>query len=115
MKKYILSLVISLVALVALAQADSNKRIGVKFRNATILPKKIVFISYEPNTTGNNTTISVLMPFCSKRFRFKQGTKIYIANAEQVNKVMGGKRIDNETPFLIVKKENRGKTLDILN
>ncbi len=115
MKKYILGFIISLVTLFALAQEDSSKRITIKFRNASVLPKKMVFISYEPNTTGNSTTISVLMPFCSKRFRFKQGTKLYIANSEQVNTVMGGKRIDNETPFLIVKKENKGKTFDILD
>jgi hypothetical protein len=110
MKKYILSALLCLITLFVFSQENSEKRIAIKFRNASLLPKKVAFISYEPNAIGNGTTIAVLMPFCSKRFRFKIGTKIYLANPEQVNRVMGGKRIDNETPYLIVKKENKGKT-----
>jgi hypothetical protein len=110
MKKYILSALLCLVTLFVSSQENNNRRIAIKFRNASVLPKKIAFISYEPNATGNGTTIAVLMPFCSKKMRFKPGTKIYIATPDQVNTVMGGKRIDNDTPFLIVKKENRGKT-----
>jgi hypothetical protein len=115
MKKYILSALLCLITLFVFSQENSEKRIAIKFRNASLLPKKVAFISYEPNAIGNGTTIAVLMPFCSKRFRFKIGTKIYLANPEQVNRVMGGKRIDNETPYLIVKKENRKQPLILLS
>jgi hypothetical protein len=110
MKKYILSALLCLITLFVSSQENTDRRIAIKFRNASILPKKVAIISYEPNANGNGTTIAVLLPFCSKKMRFKAGTKIYIATPDQVNIVMGGKRIDNETPYLIVKKENKGKT-----
>ena len=42
-----------------------------------------------------------------------EGTKIYLANSEQVNTVMSGAKISDQPPFLVVKKEDEGKSFNI--
>ncbi|MBY0476244.1 MAG: DUF2807 domain-containing protein [Chitinophagaceae bacterium] len=84
-----------------------------KIKNNSLLPVKLSVISYRPDEKGNGTSIFVLPPYSSKAFRFPAGTKIYLANEEQVNTVMGGKKISDQPPFLLVKKEDRNKTINI--
>ena len=74
---------------------------------------KISLISYRPDENGNGTVIFTLIPQGRKSFRFPIGTKIYLANNEQVNTVMAGKKITDQPPFLLLKAEDNGKTFDI--
>ena len=74
---------------------------------------KISLISYRPDEIGNGTVIFTLIPQGKKSFRFPIGTKIYLANNEQVNTVMAGKKITDHPPFLLLKTEDNGKTFDI--
>lgn len=110
MKKHLLlSLAFCLTTVLAFAQQSNSPVVRIKIKNVSLLPKKVSLIAYEPGETGNSTQIFVLMPGFGKKFRFKEGTKVYIANNEQVDTVMSGNRIDGNKPFLIVKKENAGK------
>jgi hypothetical protein len=51
-----------------------------------------------------------MLPKSGKEFTYKEGTKIYLANSKQIDVVMSGKRIDQDKPFLILKKGDAGKT-----
>jgi Putative auto-transporter adhesin, head GIN domain len=84
-----------------------------KLRNNSLLPAKLSVISYRPDEKGNGTTAFVMLPYGTRGYRFPVGTKIYLASQEQVNTVMGGARISDQPPFLLVKKEDNNKTFNI--
>lgn len=95
------------------AAPEATNHVRIRLRNSSILPKKVAVITYEPGANGNGTTIKVFAPKSSVGFRFSVGTKVYLADNEQVNTVMSGKRIDSDKPFLIVKEGDKGRTFDI--
>lgn len=70
-------------------------------------------ITYRPDEIGNGTTGFFMGPYSTKTYQFPEGTKIYLANSNQVNTVMSGAKISDEKPFLIVKKEDEGKSFNI--
>lgn len=87
--------------------------VNFTLKNKSLLPAKVTVISYRPDEEGNGTNAFVMMSLGSKKFTFPVGTKIYLANSEQVNTVMSGARITDQPPFLTVKKEDAGKTFII--
>lgn len=95
--------------------AQSTEMVKVKFRNNSALPKKVTFISYSPNEQGNATRSYLLMPGFSKKIKYAEGTKVYIANSAQIGTVMSGKRIDNQQAFLVVKKSEAKKVVKLRN
>lgn len=98
---------------VAAQAAVSARKVTLRLRNPSLLPQKITLISYEPDETGNGTTGFVLSPKGSRTVRFPVGTKLYLADSEQVDVVMSGKRIDAGKPFLTVKAEDADKAFDV--
>jgi hypothetical protein len=94
-------------------QKNAAYLITVKLRNTSLFPKKVTVIAYEPGETGNSTNGFFLMPGSDKKLQFKEGAKIYVANSQQVDTVMSGKRIDSGVPFLTVKKEDNDKTFKL--
>lgn len=113
MKQITIALVLILSSAFAFAQKNEPVLITVKIKNTSILPKSVTIISYQPGETGNGTNGILLMPGSEKKLQFKEGTKIYIANGKQVNTVMSGQRIDNDTPFLTVQKEHNNKVFNL--
>lgn len=98
----------------ASAKAEvSARKVAVTLRNPSLLPRKITLISYEPGDPGNSTNGFMLGPKGTRTFRFPVGTKLYLANSEQVDVVMSGKRIDAGKPFLTVKAEDAGQVVDV--
>ena len=87
--------------------------VTVRFRNNSLLPRKLMLISYRPDEPGNGTQGFMLLPGGTSRQSFPVGTKLYFASDDQVDVVMSGKRIDTEKPFMIVKKEDAGKTVNV--
>jgi hypothetical protein len=87
--------------------------VSFKLKNNSLLPAKVTLISYRPDVKGNGTAGFVLMSLCSKNLSFPAGTKLYLANSEQVNTVMGGNSIESQVPFLEVKQEDAGKVFVI--
>ena len=87
--------------------------VAFKLHNTSLLPRKITLISYAPGETGNGTYGFMMGMKGTKSVYFSVGTKLYIANSEQVDVVMSGKRIDGGKPFMIVKKEDAGKVIDL--
>jgi hypothetical protein len=108
--KSILTLAILFFSFASFSQS-SNKVIKFKFKNSSILPKKLILISYTPGDMGNGTQAFWMWPGGNKEFSFKEGTKLYMANQKQVDTVMGGNRIDNEKPFLTVTRETADQTI----
>ena len=94
---------------------DSPKEVLVSFKlkNNNLLPTKITMITYRPNENGNRTTGFLVGPYGTKTYQFPEGTKIYLANSDQVNTVMSGAKICDQPPFLVVKKEDEGKSFNI--
>lgn len=93
--------------------SSSMPVVTVRFRNNSLLPRKIMLITYRPDETGNGTQGIMLMPQGSTTQKLPIGTKVYFADKKQVDIVMSGQRIDGSKPFLIVRKEDRGRTIDI--
>jgi hypothetical protein len=92
---------------------DKIELIRFKIKNNTALAEKITLVSYRPDREGNGTIMFTLIPLGIKNFRFPVGTKVYLANSEQVNTVMSGAKISDQKPFLIVKTEDAGKVFEI--
>jgi hypothetical protein len=92
---------------------DKPPLISFKLKNNSLLPATITVISYRPDQAGNGTNGFLLIPYASKSFKFPIGTKIYIANSQQVNMMMGGATIAHQAPFLLVKAEDAGKSFKI--
>ena len=113
MKKSILLTAICIMAISfsLLAQEQNNQKVKVIFKNGTWLPKNFTVITYTPGETGNGTNGYWLVPGFKKIVTYKVGTKVYLANQPQVNTVMSGKRIDNDTPFMIVKESDNDKVI----
>ncbi len=107
--KSILIIAFFLFSFASLAQS-SDEAIKFKFKNGSVFPKKLTLISYTPGDNGNGTQGFWMWPGGTKEFRFKEGTKLYMADQKQVDIVMGGNRIDNEKPFLVVTKETANQT-----
>lgn len=89
------------------AQVNPLQPVEVKFVNKSMLPKKFTIITYQPSTPGNGITITTIAPGFSKKLDLEVGTKVYIANDEQVEYVMSGQQLTGRTdkPFCIVTKE----------
>jgi hypothetical protein len=84
----------------------------VKFKNNSILFNNVKLIAYQPGIPGNSTEGLMLRPFEIIKKKFQIGTRIYFANAVQVDTVMSGNPLRGK-PFLLVKKDDAGKTFDI--
>ncbi len=93
--------------------AIAQNEVSLKLKNNSLLPASITLVSYTPGENGNSTKGLMLFSLCTKTIKFKPGTKIYLANKDQVNTVMSGARIDDQPPFLVVKKEDEGKSFNI--
>lgn len=94
------------------ADVPANKIMFV-LHNTSLVPRKVTLISYEPGATGNGTNGFMLGIKGNRTFSFPVGTKLFLANSEQVDVVMSGKRIDSGKPFLVVKKEDAGRVIDL--
>lgn len=84
-----------------------------KLKNNSVSSTRLSVISYRPDEKGNGTNVFVMLPYTTRTYRFPVGTKIYLASQEQVNTVMGGAKISDQTPFLLVKKEDNNQTFNI--
>ncbi len=92
---------------------EAREYFSFSLKNNSLLPAKVTVVSYRPNETGNGTNSFLMIPFGTKKFRFPAGTKIYLADSNQVNTVMSGNKISDQIPFLIVKKEDNNKSFNI--
>jgi len=111
------SAIIAFVLICSFATANAQEaatkspiRKAVRFINNSLLPKKKVFITYEPSTTGNGTNTKVIAPRGSAKFVLEVGTKVYLADNSQVDYVMDGKNLSErgDKPFCTVTdKENQ--------
>ena len=92
---------------------NESPLISFKIKNNSLLPTRVTVISYRPDQTGNGTSGYFISSYGSKSLRFPVGTKIYIANSEQVNTVMTGALISDQPPFLLVKQTDAGKSFNL--
>ena len=93
--------------------SDIKNPVWFSLRNNSLMPHKYAVIGYEPGVTGNWTSISTVMPGAQLGFKCPVGTKIYLANDQQVGTVMGGGSIRSDAPFLVVKAEDAGKSFKL--
>jgi hypothetical protein len=94
------------------AQDNGEKTITFKFKNNSIFPHKYTFITYAPNSKNNGTTGDIVVPFGTKEFKVKVGTKIYLADRKEVKVVMGGNQLTGD-PFYVAKLEDDGKVINL--
>ena len=62
---------------------------------------------------GNGTSVFLLWSLSSKSSDFPVGTKLYLADTKQVDRVMSGQRIDDGAPFLVVTDALDGKSVNL--
>lgn len=94
---------------------NDSTNIDFFVKNNSLVPKKVIFISYSPNKEGNQTLVKWFLPFQKKTMSFPIGSKIYIATSEQIETVMDGKSITNEEPFITVAVDLRMKHINLKN
>ncbi len=94
-------------------RGDASDPVRFSLRNNSLMPHKYAVIGYEPGMTGNWTMICTLTPGAQKKFKCPVGTKIYLADDQQVSTVMGGGNIRNDVPLLIVKAEDNGQVFKL--
>lgn len=111
-KIFLALLFVTCLTIVSNAQDSQTPTVKFKLKNISLLPKKVTIVTYQPGDEGNGTEQVTMMPRAAKILTYKVGTKIYLADAKQVDVVMSGQRIDKEKPFLVVKTEDAGKTFD---
>jgi hypothetical protein len=97
------------------SNVDKPAEVTVLLRNNRARPSKIALISYRPDEQGNGTSIFVMIPYGIRRATFPPGTKLYVADKEQVDVIMSGKRIDSGKPFLTVQKEHAFQTVNLFD
>ena len=95
------------------ASRKPASQVSFRLHNTSLLPKKVSLISYAPGESGNGTQLFTILPKGSRTFSFPVGTRLYLANSEQVDVVMSGKRIDSGKPFLTVQQGDAGRAFDI--
>ena len=91
---------------------DNAQKIMVTFKNNSLLPRKYTFITYSPDSDGNGTTGKMMAPNGTTSFEVLVGTKIYLANSQQVNVVMSGNKLTGK-PFYVAKAEDANKTIEL--
>jgi hypothetical protein len=94
------------------AQDKEAKIITFKFKNNSIFPHKYTFITYAPNSKNNGTTGDIVIPFGTKEFKVKVGTRIYLAERKEVKIVMAGTPLTGE-PFYVARLEDDGKIINL--
>ncbi len=99
-----------LLAVDLYAQKPTPAQVVIYLKNTALIPKKFSLITYAPSEMGNGTVTKYFMPGKKATFTFEEGTKLYLASNDQVATVMSGQRINKEKPFLVVKREDAGKT-----
>lgn len=87
--------------------------VSFRLHNTSLLPRKVSLISYAPGESGNGTQLFTMLPKASRTLSFPVGTRLFLANSDQVDIVMSGKRIDSGKPFLTVQQGDAGKAFDI--
>jgi hypothetical protein len=122
MKSYQLSKMFLIICITVFFTNDSSAQKGsalqpyetvyVKFKNNSILFRNVKVIAYQPGIPGNSTEGLVLRPYEIIRKKYQIGTRIYFANAVQIDTVMSGNSLRGK-PFLQITKDDAGKTFDI--
>jgi hypothetical protein len=122
MKIYQLSKIFVLICMSIFFTNDSSAQKGsavqpyetvyVKFKNNSILFSNVKLIAYQPGIPGNSTEGLLLRPFETIKKKFQIGTRIYFANAVQIDTVMSGNPLRGK-PFLQITKDDADKTFDI--
>lgn len=105
----LLLLFVSLVPSLKAAPPDGPDflKTGIWLKNNTFLPKKVTVISYGPFQSGQTTEVITLLPGQKIRRKYLLGTKLYLADKEQVEAVKSGERLDEQEPFLLVRVRDK--------
>lgn len=111
-QSFFLLALVCLTCLLTVAQ-NTKTLVRINLKNTSLIPKKITVVSYSPGESGNGTQGFSLMPGSQKELQFATGTKIYLANNQQTDSVMSGKRLDGGQLFLIIKTTDNGKTFKL--
>ena len=87
--------------------------IEIKIRNPHWYPVQKTIIIYQPSTTGNQTREVWFWPLCKRSFSWEEGSSVYIADEKQVGKVMSGKNILSDKPFIVLSDCLNGQTFTL--
>ncbi|MEL7425086.1 MAG: DoxX family protein [Bacteroidota bacterium] len=113
---FLLSIGLSTVPLVGQNSANNfatAETVSFKLKNNSLLPKKIVLIIYRPDEFGNQTRMPFFLPFGKRKYELPVGSKVFAATPKQIDLVMSGASIQNETPLVLVTPEIANATVKV--
>lgn len=82
--------------------------ITLNFVNTNTSSQQFTLISYAPGESGNETNGFSLAPNEKKEKQYVVGTKVYLADKQQIDLVMGGKMLQGK-PLLTVQASDEGR------
>lgn len=80
---------------------------GVYLKNNAFKPKKITLITYGTFQAGHGTEVVTLLPGQKIYRKYLVGTKIYVADEDQMDIINKGGRIDDQEPFMVIRVRDR--------
>ena len=80
---------------------------GIYLKNNTFLPKKVTVVSYGPFQANHTTEVFTLLPGQKVHRKYLMGTKLYLANKDDMVMLKEGGRMDDEDPFLMVRVRDK--------
>jgi hypothetical protein len=87
-------------------------KVTITFKNNSLLPRKYTFVTYKSNENSNSTEGKLLMPYASHIITMPEGSKLYLANNQQIDTVMSGKKLYDK-PFWVFKSGDNRKTIEL--
>lgn len=96
------------VSNVETSTSQSPQLITLNFVNGSASSQQFTLISYAPGESGNETNGFSLAPNASKEKQYVAGTKVYLANKQQIDLVMSGKMLQGK-PLLTVQDSDEGR------
>jgi hypothetical protein len=117
MKKQIAFVIVCLsfgVSILAQEKPAQNQTetVTVTFKNNSLLPRKYTFVTYAPGSDENGTYGDMMAPGGTKEFKVVAGTTFYLADNQQKDIVMSGKKLSGKPFYTAVMKDN-GKTINL--
>ena len=91
----------------------SIETVQFSLKNNSLFPKKVILIIYRPDQLGNQTWMPFFLPFAKRKFELPVGSKVFVASEQQVDIVMSGASIQNDTPLVLVSARTANKTVKL--
>lgn len=89
--------------------AVQGDKIKIYFRNNLAWVRSVTLVYYPPGVAQGQVDTKFLFPFQRFSRSLEEGTKVYIATAEQIERLGQGVEIDNLPPAMTIRASDEGE------